>query len=114
MNNLNGEALVKNDFNAIFVIASYRKDAHRFSYRWERFRIDDRDETPMNSNEDVGNSYTLSYAYYFGKRWELIFEGIRRNSKMSPRQYLGLPEEAVEDQLLLNVRYYFDWESDNG
>jgi hypothetical protein len=61
---------IEADFWSAYLLFSKRFGAHRASLRWDRFEVEDLDQTPYDNNDEHGSSATLSYSYNWGKGWK--------------------------------------------
>jgi hypothetical protein len=77
MQYLSGKALVRDTLNdsslrAFYALVSYRRRSHRYSVRYDEFRINDLDGG--NSTRERGDAVTLAYTYEWGLRQRVAVE----------------------------------------
>lgn len=102
-----GAGFVDNHFESVYVSLAKRWGRNRIYLRLEHAKVEDRDQTQDDRNDDIGNSLTLSYSYLLAKRWKLNSELNLRSSKQSRRLYLDVDKHLSESQWMLGVRYFF-------
>lgn len=54
---------VKIDFDAWYVLTSYKYQQHRFSLRYDNFETIDRDDNKFDTNDSRGHAWTLAWRY---------------------------------------------------
>jgi len=79
-----GRAL-DDDFAARFVLLTRRHGRHRVSVRRDWFRVDDRDNSPIDPNQERGDGWTLSYQYSLSDDWRLGIEWLELDSRRPAR-----------------------------
>lgn len=102
-----GQGFVLNDFESAYVGLSKTIGPHRLSARFERSIVKDLDFTPMDNNNEAGNSANINYSYYLAPHWKFSAEYQQRRSRQPRRHYRGERTYAKEDQLSFSARYYF-------
>ena len=115
---LHGRTLVDYDlphnawsFNADFVLASWQRDAMRYSARYDHF---DSQQTSSNFLQYVGGTYfgdhghawTLACDRQFNEHWSAALEAISVYSEVAQRVLIGESPTITEHQWQLAVRYH--------
>jgi len=92
------------DLHSWFALLSKRLGAHRLTLRYDEFGTDQEQGTGFR-NWDEGTAWTFAYLYDLDNRWQLAFESLWIDSKLTGRVQLGEPVSAREQQVQLAVRY---------
>jgi hypothetical protein len=92
------------DFDAWFALVSKRFGAHRVTLRYDDFGTDQTMGTGFR-NWDDGKGWTFDYLYDLSERWQLAFESLWIDARLTGRVMLGEPVHANERQVQLAVRY---------
>ena len=98
--------LVDADFWAAYILASKEFGRHRFSFRLDRFMINDED-TSLDNNNEHGTAVTFAYVLRPAPRRRLTLEALYVNSYRPERGHLGLPVRAGETQFQASYRFFF-------
>lgn len=98
---------VYNEFASWFLLASAGNGPHRVSLRYEHFRVDDEDLTPLDNNNEAGHAWTLAYLFALRENLSLGTEYLRITSIRPIRSALGEPVAVSEQQLRFSLRYGF-------
>jgi hypothetical protein len=78
---------VEADFWSAYTMLTHRLGAHRATLRWDRFEVEDLDETPEDSNHEHGHSWTLSYSLNWGKGFKTSLSRMHWESERQGRHY---------------------------
>ncbi|HEX6550861.1 MAG TPA: hypothetical protein VF117_09335 [Gammaproteobacteria bacterium] len=98
---------VYNEFASWFVLVSASQGPHRLSLRYEKFRVNDEDPTPLDNNNESGHAWTLAYLFALREHISLGTEYLRIDSSRPIRSALGEPVAVSEQQLRFSLRYGF-------
>jgi len=104
---LRGEAKVREPSNdssvrAFYALLSYRHKRHRFTARYDDFRVRDLDGG-VTSTQESGDGFTLAYLLQMGLRHRIGFEHIWLNS----RRPTSLVAEPTQDGWQLSYRFRY-------
>lgn len=99
--------IVNNDFHSGYVTLSKRWGKHRLTTRFEDFSVTDNDSTPGDDNNENGKAATLSYNYRIAKPTFISLEYNWIDSYRAARVYLNLPQQLIEKQWQIAVRYFY-------
>lgn len=101
-------AMVDIDFNAAYLLASWSPDERwRWSLRWDRFNIEDRDHSAAEDNSDHGDGFTLAGFRTVGEHWRLGAEWSQIDSRHAASADLGVDAETGGGNFRLEARYFF-------
>ncbi|MCJ8319732.1 MAG: hypothetical protein MJK12_08860 [Colwellia sp.] len=101
-----GNKVVDTDFkNGFMMLRKYWGD-HHIAIRFEKFSVDDLDQTVGDNNNESGEAFTLSYRYRLNKHSFIQTEYNYLDSTRASRYYLWQPISLVEQQVQLAFRYY--------
>ncbi|MEE1673772.1 hypothetical protein SNR37_003199 [Agarivorans aestuarii] len=99
---------VNMDFaNGFTMLTHSFKKKHRVSLRVEAFENIDRDNTPLDDNNERGKGITCAYQYRLNKNWFLAGEYQWLNSQRPQRALHGLEWDSNEQLFQLAARYFF-------
>lgn len=103
---LDGEARVRDpandsDLSAFYALVSYRYRDHRFSIRYDDFRVDDVDGG--NPTSESGDGVTAAYFFQWGLRHRIGFEHIWLDS----RRPADAPVELSSDGWQISYRFRY-------
>ena len=103
---LRGKALVRDTTNdsklrAFYALLSQRYKAHRFSVRYDEFRVEDLDGG--NSTSEKGDAVTAAYAWEWGLRQRIAVEYTWLRSKRPAR----VPTERTHDGWQVSYRFRY-------
>lgn len=98
---------VHNGFSSWFVLLSGHRGPQRVSLRYERFRVNDEDPTPLDNNNEWGNAWTAAWLYAWREDVSLGAEYLRVNSTRPIRAALALTPAISERQVRVSLRYRF-------
>lgn len=100
--------IVYNDFNNWFLLASKKLNKQqRFTIRYERFSVEDKDYTINDDNSENGSAITLAYINRVSSNYYLLLELNHIESTRPSRLYDGGSLNNKEMQLSIGIRYYF-------
>lgn len=74
-------AFVQIDFSSAYVLVSHAFGRHRFTFRAERFRNEDRDRSTAEYDDDDGRAFTASWRTALGSHSQLFAEIIDVNAR---------------------------------
>ncbi len=89
------------DLRAFYALGSYRYRQHRFSLRYDEFRVDDQDGG--NDTSERGDGVTAAYFYEWGLRHRIGLEHIW----LSSRRPEAAPLELSSDGWQLSYRFRY-------
>ena len=95
--------VVDTSFGSYFLLLTKRIGRHRVSVRFDDFDVVDNDNIPLDDNGEVGDAWTLSYAFNRSERLEMRMEWLRIYTARPAWAYLGLPSTATERLVQLQV-----------
>jgi len=98
---------VDNGFESQFVLLTRSFDRHRFSLRYDHFKITEEDQIPFDENSENGRAWTVSYRYDFNKNFTLAAEWLEITSDRPAWAYFDLAEKKSEQQVQLTLRMRF-------
>ena len=101
-----GTKVVDNDFKNGFMMLRKYWGEHHMAIRFEKFSVDDLDQTVGDNNNESGKAFTLSYRYRLNKHSFIQTEYNYLDSSRASRYYLWQPINLVEQQLQLAYRFY--------
>ncbi len=95
------------DFRSWYVLASRQYGPHRFSLRYDRFWVTDRDGKAGDPNGEYGKALAAGWNWTFRRDMDAGLEWLRQDSDREARALVGLPEEQREDLWQGRVRWWF-------
>lgn len=96
------------NFRSAYVLATTVVGRHRFTVRYDTFRIKDHDRFPeLDNNKEDGSAWTAAYLIQTGEKHRLGFELLRVESDRPVRASLKLPVHDVELQFQASARIMF-------
>jgi hypothetical protein len=96
------------DYRATYGLLTARAGRHRFSVRYDKFEVEDRDANRVeDNNTDDGEAWTAAYLLQTGEHHRLAFEWMRITSDHLERAQIGLPVHAEEDLIQASFRVLF-------
>ena len=96
------------DYRATYGLLTARAGRHRFSVRYDKFEVEDRDANRVeDNNTDDGEAWTAAYLLQTGEHHRLAFEWMRITSDHPERLAIGLPVHAEEDLIQASFRVLF-------
>ena len=98
---------VDNDFRAWYLSLARQWQTHRFSARYDNFRVADRDQTINDNNQEHGKAYTLAWHWQFSTNWQLLTEVQQIDSDRPARLTIAEAAEQREHLLQLALRFQF-------
>lgn len=104
-----GAGVVDVDFNAWYVMMSYKTGAHRISARIDNFETIDRDSiNSTDDNDGHGSALTASYRFTYDKHWQFGTEYLYGKSFQANRaQFNNLDTKINQHQLMGVVQFRF-------
>lgn len=102
----NWQAYVDNDFDAGYLLASWKPNAFRVSARYDVFSVTDLDQSMAENNEDEGDAWTLAVFWEPSARWRVGVEGVDLNATHPVAVNYGVPD--VDGRMLrAELRFRF-------
>lgn len=98
---------IDNDFTAWYLSLARQWQVHRFSARYDDFRVDDRDQTVDDNNQEHGHAYTFAWHWQFSTSWQLLTEVQQIDSDRPARLTVATSPEQRERLLQLALRFQF-------
>lgn len=103
-----GIRLVNIDYHATYGLLTARAGRHRFSVRYDKFEVEDKDANRIeDNNTDDGEAWTAAYLLETGAHHRLALEWMRVTSDHPERLQLALPVHAEEDLIQASFRVLF-------
>ena len=100
-----GSHAVDNDYEASYVLLTRMQNGHRFTIRYDDFSVDNLDGFLMDNNDESGDALTLAYVYDHSPSLQLAVEWLEVDSVRPARAYIGLPSNATETMLRVQLRW---------
>lgn len=95
-------------FRAKYLLLARSAGLSTIALRWEDFSTTDLDSTPVDTNIENGESWTLNYAYLVQPQLKASIEYKSWKSKRPGRHYIAYQNVLVDaKQLLFSLRYYY-------
>jgi hypothetical protein len=96
------------EYQASYALLTARAGRHRFSVRYDRFEVEDRDLNRVeDNNTDDGEAWTAAYLLQTGGHHRLALEWMRITGDHPQRVQIGLPVHAEEDLIQASFRVMF-------
>lgn len=103
-----GSLMVNTAYRASYGLLTARAGRHRFSVRYDKFEVEDRDANRVeDDNTDDGEAWTAAYALQTGDHHRLALEWMRITSEHPQRTKVALPTHAEEDVFQASFRLLF-------
>ncbi|MCJ8320245.1 MAG: hypothetical protein MJK12_11475 [Colwellia sp.] len=99
--------LVNNKYDSFFIMVSKKLEQHRLTARVEKFSVDDNDTISFDNNNEKGDAMTINYTYQLNKHTFFHSEYNWINSNRPSRISQQQPEDLIERQIQLGMRYFF-------
>ncbi|MDO6568018.1 hypothetical protein Q4561_13175 [Alteromonas sp. 1_MG-2023] len=102
---LMGENVVKNDFHAAYIAATYSHNKHLVSARLDWYQVIDRDNTLDDPNSSRGEAITVNYTFEMtpqialSAEWQ-INRGTQENLRFFNATSNAIPDETFHENLL--------------
>lgn len=96
------------DISSWYVMFSYQWEAHRFSLRHDRFKVEETDINEYDPNDSHGDSLTLTWRYDIDKSWNVGAEFIHSTSYNENRTlWTNWSPMQTQEQYMAIVQYKF-------
>jgi hypothetical protein len=102
---IGGIHAVDNGFDAWFALLTRKRNAHRWSVRFDRFGVSDRDSTPIDDNGESGHAWTAAWRLERNENWSIGFEWRTLRLTRPAFGYFGTPAKQHGNQLNFDLRY---------
>jgi hypothetical protein len=102
---IDGVHLVDNRFDAWFALLTRKRDAHRWSVRFDRFGASDLDSTPIDDNSESGHAWTAAWRFERNENWSIGLEWRALDLTRPAFGYFGMPAKQRESLLNFDLRY---------
>jgi hypothetical protein len=100
--------LVDADFNAGYLLASYKQGANRYSFRFDRFATTDRDRSPLvETNTEHGRAWAITYLRELSPHLRLSAEFLQITGNRIAAQESGFDPNLDARSLTVELRYAF-------
>ncbi|MBV1911664.1 MAG: hypothetical protein KUG78_20395 [Kangiellaceae bacterium] len=99
--------VVYTDFSSRYILLSNRHGKHRYTLRYENFKVIDLDSTHYDDNNESGHGFSIGHSYRINKHWFLLSEIDIIDSDRFSRSYHQKPPLLIERQYSVAVRYFF-------
>jgi len=93
------------DFDAFFALLSKKSGRHRFTLRYDRFNVKNRDNTPHDTNNDDGHAWTVAYFGSLHQNLEFGVEWLYIRGSHAGRHYFNTPVVETETQIQIGLRW---------
>lgn len=103
-----GQGVVDNSFTAWFVLANWQKDGLSATLRFDKFAVDDNDNTVTDDNNGDGSAVLLAIGYQLTEQLKLSAEHVRLSSTQHNRAQQW-PWPAKQDQQLSKFLLTWRW-----
>ena len=104
---LMGDNQVQADYLAWYAAISHTAGKHRFTARYDNYKVYENDSLPEDPNNSNGSGLTLNWQWQFSKRIEWGIEWHQHKSTVSNRALLNAPVYLRQSQLLFVSAYTF-------
>lgn len=98
---------VDNRFYSHFILLSHKMKKHRFSLRYDYFKVTDHDTWQFDPNASQGESITATWRYQLTSNWQLGIEGAAIDSQADNRAAIGFKSNFSQQQITLNAQFRF-------
>ncbi len=95
------------DYESFYVMLSHKVGRHRFSARYDDFRMIDLTLIERNNNNEDGHAWMLAYAVDTFEDQRFIVELLHVTSDRPERTDFGLPAKTDETQIQASYRITF-------
>ncbi len=102
---MSGKHAVDNNFDSYYFLVSKRMNKHRFSARFDWFRVDDVDAITVDDNNENGTGWTLSHRYRFSDRLSVSTEWATIETNRPGWAFNGFDTKESERQFQIRLRY---------
>ena len=103
-----GSPMVSTEYRASYGLLTARAGRHRFSVRYDRFEVEDRDANRVeDDNDEDGQAWTAAYVLETGEHHRIALEWLRITSDRPERARITLPTHAEEDVMQASFRLLF-------
>ena len=100
--------LVDADFDAGYVLTSYKSGANRWSFRFDRFGTTDRDHSPLvETNTEHGRAWAIAYLREMGPHIRLSAEFLQITGDRIAAAESGFDANLDARSVTVEVRYGF-------
>ena len=91
-----------------YLLASATRGHHRFSVRYDEFRVRDEDRfRAADPNDEEGDAWTAAWSFELDRRTSVVLELLSVDSTRPARALVGFPERARETLVQVGVRGRF-------
>jgi len=98
--------LVDADFNAGYLLASYKQGPNRYSFRFDRFATTDRDHSPLvETNTEHGRAWALTYLRDLSAHLRLSAEFLQITGDRIAAQESGFDPNLDARSVTVELRY---------
>lgn len=100
--------LVDADFNAGYLLASYKQGPNRYSFRFDRFATNDRDRSPLvETNTEHGRAWAITYLRELSPHLRMSAEFLQITGDRIAAQESGFDPNLDARSVTLELRYGF-------
>ena len=100
-----GKRFVYIDFDAWYLLLSHKFKTHRFSVRFDKFKVREDDIFPWDPNNSDGQAVTLAWRYDIDKNWQVGIEQHINQNSSDIRASLEQDIEFHQQQSLMVLQY---------
>ncbi len=95
------------DYTAWYAMLSLRMRQHRFSIRYDDFKVSELDDYPADPNASDGSAWTAAWRYRIHRQLETGIEYLTLSSWNDNRSDFGWPRKETQSQVLIVFQYRF-------
>ncbi|TQV72370.1 hypothetical protein FLL45_19345 [Aliikangiella marina] len=100
--------VVQAPFNAFYLLASHKQGEHRFSIRYDKFKVEDEDAYPLSDpNNSDGDAWTINWRYNLTAQTQFGIESLWVDSTNQSRTLWNWPAREKQHQMQAILQYRF-------
>lgn len=100
-----GKRFVAANFEAWFLMFSHVREEHRWSVRYDQFKVNEDDIFPWDANNSDGKALTLAWRYNLTTAWQVGLEQHINRNTVASRVSLGQEPRVSQRQTLAVLQY---------
>ena len=105
---LMGPNAVHLDYEAYFILVSYKVRRHRFTGRIDGFSTSNKNDIlPLDNNSGNGSAMTLGWRFNMDRVWQLGAEWVGIRSSRASREQLGENSKLNQSQFRVLLQYQY-------
>lgn len=102
---MNGAHVVDNAYQASVLVLTRPQGRHRWTLRFDDFRVSDRDSTPLDDNSESGTAWTLAWRFDRDDNWSLGLEWVGLDLTRPAYAYFGGSPGRSDSVTRIEARY---------